>query len=629
MDLQNPAKKPRESEKLKTEHDFYRHLVDYLSPIDAITKDSRKNLKAASYAYFRGLLVLDGVIDRSISPLSFIDGLNSVEVSIKILSKLFPIGHPFWIDFEKCKATYFKTLQVERKNSKDKYSLSETEFDEVAKGKSSVCYAIVHALSYLALNKDEELNKDLIECLEQIHIAFQCKDDIDDFFDDLENGQHTYAHVLVFKSLEKEAKVVTNPKNDFLLRYFYVSGKAQFLISKAISHLEQAGAIAEKYRLSKLNAFIKQEIVTSNAQIHEIQLLIDKTKSKLNQKEKIIPRSDNMEESILDDAVQRGVNFLLQSFEEGHILSDFMTSAGVGKNWISNYAAFLLAGYSQTEKIIKRLKKSDAVMDKTKTQASYNTSIVQDSDSLAFHLAAHKLMFNHTNVNELEELKKFQGKDCGWRTYINENKLRKQINLDKAISLEGWISSHNCVSASICYILSSVSKDLYLRTAEFLSKRIHENGSLDSYWWSSPVYATSWYIMALSQDDLLKNECQQSVHWLVKGQKANGSWVDRFSRKESFFYTSLATKALLTFNEEKYQKEIRKGLSFLLNNQIVDGSWKSDRILAIPQTDVMNQADVKRWRRSSFGVNVLVDDHKRIFTTVTVLNTLLNKLSTK
>jgi hypothetical protein len=629
MHLQNTAQKLKKSEKLKTEHSFYRNLVDYLSPVDAITKDSRKNLKAASYAYFKGLLVLDGVIDRSISPLSFIDGLNNIEASIKILSKLFPIGHPFWIDFEKCKAIYFKTLRIEKKYSKEKYSLSEREFDEIAKGKSSVCYAIVHALSYLALNKDEELDKDLIECLEQIHIAFQCKDDIDDFFDDLENGQHTYSHVLVFKSLKKEAKVVTNPSNDFLLRYFYVSGKAQFLISKAISHLEQAGAIAEKYRLSKLNAFIEQEIVTSNAQIHEIQLLIDKTKSKLGQKEKIIPRSDNIEESVLDDAVQRGVNFLLNSFEKDYILSDFMTSAGVGKNWISNYAAFLLAGYPQTAKIIERLKKSPALMDKTKTQASYNTSIVQDSDSLAFRLAAHKLMFNRINVNELEELKKFQSKDGGWRTYIDKNRLRKQINLDKAVSLEGWITSHNCVSASLCFILSLVSKDLYLRTAEFLSKRINENGSLDSYWWSSPIYATSWYIMALSQDDLLKNECQQSVRWLVKGQKANGSWVDRFSRKESFFYTSLAVKALLAIDEEKYQKEIKRGLYFLLNNQIIDGSWKSDRILAIPQTDVMDQADVTRWRRSSFGVNVLVDDHKRIFTTVTVLNILLNKLSTK
>ena len=44
--------------------------------------------------------------------------------------------------------------------------------------------------------------------------------------------------------------------------------------------------------------------------------------------------------------------------------------------------------------------------------------------------------------------------------------------------------------------------------------------------------------------------------------------------------------------------------------------------LVIPSPDSLSQKSVRRWRNSSFGVNILVDDHQRIFTTSTVLSAL-------
>lgn len=59
-----------------------------------------------------------------------------------------------------------------------------------------------------------------------------------------------------------------------------------------------------------------------------------------------------------------------------------------------------------------------------------------------------------------------------------------------------------------------------------------------------------------------------------------------------------------------------------MNQQTTDGSWQTTKILAIPATDVEDISKVVRWRKSSFGVNTIVDDHNRVFTTVTVLNAL-------
>jgi geranylgeranyl pyrophosphate synthase len=54
---------------------------------------------------------------------------------------------------------------------------------------------MIYALSHLSGNTNEKRDSELIKCLEHLHIAFQCKDDIDDFLFDLENEQHTYAHI--------------------------------------------------------------------------------------------------------------------------------------------------------------------------------------------------------------------------------------------------------------------------------------------------------------------------------------------------------------------------------------------------------------------------------------------------
>ncbi len=564
----------------QTNLEFYPRIIDFFNPIYKISQKECEVLNSASTAYFQALIIIDGIFDQSIATYRLKEALNHIEVAIKLLSLLFDAHHPFWIDFERNKEKYFTTLRTEKNYSTEKKQLTEEDFNRIATGKSSVCYSIVNALSHLSDQHVAIGNEDVIFLLKEIHIAFQCKDDVDDFLDDIEVGQYTYAHALTFESLRKEAGVQNNPSNEFLYRYFYVSGQAQRLISKAITHFEQAIHIAINYRLQELCTFIHYEIEIARSQIDEIQLLIDKTKAKANLATQTILRSSNVTNGMLENTIHRSVNFILNSFEDQYSLSDFMTSAGLGKNWISSYAAFLLADYPLAADIIERLKKSDALAYRSDNQNSYNVSIVQDADSMSFGLAARKLLFDNVKEYDLNEWKKFQDPAGGWQTYFDEQALRQQIQLDDSISLKGWATSHNCVSASACYILSLFpnEKETYFKTAEFLAKQLNENGSLGSYWWLSPVYATAWFIIAFSQDDLLKEKCQRSVDWLA-------------------------------------------------GMQTVNGSWKSDRILVIPQTDVMSQSMVKSWRNSSFGVNICVDDHKRVFTTLTVLSVILKKIA--
>jgi hypothetical protein len=322
------------------------------------------------------------------------------------------------------------------------------------------------------------------------------------------------------------------------------------------------------------------------------------------------------------------MGFLQNDLSNNQFLSDFITTAGIGKQWISNYAAFTLSGYRESTEIIKSL--SNCYINKPK-YGSFNERIVQDSDSLAFRIGATQKILDNVNNNDIIRLAKYQSANGGWKTFMDDKTLRKQISLDKKISFKGWTSEHNCVSASICYILSLIpsKKDSFYKTADFLLKQLDKNGRLNSYWWSSPIYATSWMIIAFSQEEILKKDCIASVNWLVSQQKKSGGWSNYLLNEDSFFYTSMAVEALSVFDIKKYNYQINRGINFLLNNQKSDGSWLSGRILSIPQTDIINKDEIKKWRKSSFGVNILVDDHKRIFTTVTVLKTLLYQVDKK
>jgi hypothetical protein len=94
------------------------------------------------------------------------------------------------------------------------------------------------------------------------------------------------------------------------------------------------------------------------------------------------------------------------------------------------------------------------------------------------------------------------------------------------------------------------------------------------------------------------------------------------TNESNAFYTALAIKSLIAYDAMSFQDSISKGVKWLLAHQTEDGSWQTNRILRIPATDVLYPSTVKRWRKSSFGVNCIIDDHNRVFTTSTVLNAL-------
>jgi hypothetical protein len=598
---------------LPREHRFYIELIHMLSGLyKDLDKGRVELLSDASYKYFTFLLSLDAFIDNTESKSrqleTFLYALKDLEVSIRELSSLYPAGDStFWNTFDASKEQYFKTLMYEKGISKEKPDIDEALFLKLAVGKSVMCHNAVYSLQELARNNDYE--KHLIKCINEIHIAFQYLDDIDDFKKDIQEEQWTYPQSQVRGFLIEKSIAVDNPTD--LYKYLFISGIAEQNIHKAMAHYGQAIHIAEGLNLQSLVKYINEQIKNTEFYLSEIHYLFEKTRVKSGKS------NQTVSENTVKQAIDTALEYVKINQNEDFSWSDFMTSAGAGKAWITGYIGMQLAEYFKEDLSVKNAVK--AITQNPEKFLSYNHSIFQDGDSTSFIIGLLSC-YGIENSSLYHKWETFLTSGGGWLTYNQEEPLRKRLDLAEDIPVTAWFHPQNCVTAAAAYILVAKNDPKLKNTLDFLKKAVNKNGYWDSYWWTSPVYATAYAVLAtLKRDTALAGK---GAAFLATSQHNDGNWINPFTDKPNAFYTALALKALLVYDAKHYSSAIEKGINWLLKNQTTDGSWQTDRILQIPATNVPNPTTVRHWRSSSFGVNCVTDDHNRVFSTATVLNCL-------
>jgi Squalene-hopene cyclase C-terminal domain len=611
---------------LSKEHQFYIKLIEWFAPIfPSVSPEKITILSEAAYLYFRFLLSFDEFTDSQNSNeteklekfIALQQGFENYEMSVRKLTYLFETEN-FWRQFATLKNTYFQTILFEKKLSKEKTNIDEVIFEQLAKGKSVICLNAVYALQFLAKDFSQATflyEKELIFCINEIHIALQLVDDIEDFKKDYTEKQWTYPHSLVAEYIKQKQLVV----DDILVKhkYLYISGIAEANLQKAIAHFQNAKDVAQKLNLSNLCQFLNKEIKSIQFYFDDINILKQKAFVK-SQKSNVF-----VENNFLEKAIQNGIYYLEKNLDEDNTWSDFMTSAGAGKAWVTTFIAFQLAEIDRNLPIVEKIKK--AILRKLYDFLSYNQEIIQDGDSTSFLIGFLQKSGSKIPQDVFNSWQTFFSSEIGgWKTYIDERKLRNLLDLDNTFSVQAWLSPKVCVSAVSAYILSDTENELlYKKTCDYLLNSLDGHSKWQSYWWTSPIYATSFSIMALSKSEKYKANCLIPTKWLAEQQCENlGCWRNPFEKEPSPFYSALAIKALISFDFQEYEKQIFKGISWLLNNQTQDGSWQTNRILQIPAPDIENPKNVTKWRNSSFGYNCVTDDYNRVFTTSIVFNCL-------
>jgi hypothetical protein len=597
--------------KMLSEHHLYLHLISYLAPaFPQISAAQLESLSLSSYLYFRFLLSFDQLIDTSHFSLGEMRlGFEFYEKAIRGLAALYPDDSPFWEQFSTLKSMYFNSVISEKKGSHKKEEMTPELFQEIAIGKSAMSLAAIDSLACLA--GSTAMQAELIDCISQLHIGLQYMDDIDDFKLDFKEGQWTYPMSLTQIYLKQNGIVTQDPT--LLHTYLYVSGIAQKNLGLAIEHFEKSTLIASSVGLSSFASFLQKQISSCQSHLQEIEDLFLKTEIKSQKSFSI------MKNNSLDNSLENAIGYLEKNIDDSTEWTDFMTSAGQSTSWTSAYIGMQLAEIDNSNPLLK------LVLQKVISSASnaFNEAMIQDGDSSSFLVGFQQKMGRDTDLLQRGWLA-FMNVDGGWVTYRDPTALRKKLDFPASVSVEGWINSHACVSTAAAYVLAGIPslrldfEISCLHLASLLENKTHWS----SYWWTSDVYATSFAIQALAHHSELKSRCETPALWLANEQETSGFWSNPAMQEPSAFYTALAIKALHAYDAKAFDKSITKGVDWLLKNQMTDGSWLTSRILRIPATEVLDPSTVKRWRKSSFGVNCIVDDHNRLFTTSTVLNTL-------
>lgn len=578
-----------------------------------VEKSKVEKLNVAAYAYFKFLLAFDSFIDaesktdkkKSLQNILF--GFEEFENGIRFLTELYPSENEFWATFNALKKGYFTAILSEKALSNEKPSIDEQLFQQIAIGKSSMCHNSVYALQYLADDATHEA--DLISCVNHVHIAFQYLDDIDDFKSDIRENQWTYPQSLLRAYCETNN--IDCESDTIAHKYLFLSEIAQNATKKAIDHYETALSVADKLDLTELTSYLKKQISSCHFYLNEVELLFAKTRILSSKSNALVA------ENTLTVAIEQALAYLEANQNEDGSWSDFMTSAGTGKAWITGYVGSQLATHFPEAPPLQKTKK--LLLEDVESLLSYNDSIFQDGDSTTFILNLTQQL-GLPNQEIKSNWFNYLHTSGGWQTYIHEQPLRDRLELSDDISVQAWLAPHPCVSAAAATILKEIDKFAFDKTAAYLTANINSSGYWESYWWTSPVYATAYAIIALKDLSNHTTICENACNWLVTQQQADGSWLNPPTAKPNAFYTTLALNALVAFNKTTHKPALEKGAGWLLTNQTTDGSWITDRILQIPATNIEDPKTVSNWRNSSFGVNCITDDHNRVFTTSAVLS---------
>lgn len=598
------------------ENYFYRQLVPFLvEAYPGIEYPKATDLGQCALGYFRVLLIIDTLIDSKgnigrHSKILF-EAVELHEQVIRQLCRLINAQSPeasneFWTHFDQLKKQYVQTVLSEKEFSITQENFTEQSFEKLAYGKSAICGAIVHGLQALCSTKANILKIEKI--LEHIHIAFQYLDDIADFKKDIDEHQWTYPQVLLRSYFEQQSLNVEDAATRY--KYLFLSGIAHDLVQKAIQHYEQATALAQDLTLIDLKQYLEKEKEAALFYQNEIAYLIEKTKQKSTKSQTIQANQD------LNATIDCGVQYLVQNAEEG-FWTDFMTSAGRGKTWISGYVGWQLAQHGFEIPLLKK------VLSNLSDQGSYNEQVLQDADSTTFLVGFHQALNGIVPSDLMQNWLNFQNQEGSWATYRDETTLRKTLDLDAEIGVHGWISGHCCVSAAAALVLSQMPdrSDSYQKTIGYLIDLVKAN-SLTSYWWTSDIYSQAFALLALCKKQGHVEVKNQLIEAIIIQQLEGSFWINPADGLPNAFYTAIALNALLAYQPQKHQPEIEGAGKWLQNHQTTDGSWQTSRILRIPATDVLNPATITTWRNSSFGVNALSDDYNRVFTTSTVISAL-------
>lgn len=578
----------------------------------------------SGYFYFKYLLCLDSLTDQDnifekesdkykLNKMQVLQSHIYHEQALIILGKVFGKKHDFWKKWGERNNEFLKSIQFD---SSYNISMNLEDYEQLCIGKCSFTNVAVDVFHfYKDRNTNIDIYNNLIEINNFFSIARCIQDDIEDFKKDLIFKKNNLGHVFLNNWLKDKNLEFDNFNNEELEKLFISSGQLEKLLSLSMNYYERAIEICNKYddKLKKYKTILltlcnSMLFYKVQVQSYRIDVLI---KNKIGSTERV--QNNNIRNSIemADSYIKK-----LQ-FNDGNWYEN-LNKQGLSNIWATAFISMFLDESRQKEKAMNFLKKINK-----DNLWGYNTDWIYDYDSTTCVLL---------NIIDSEEKKSIsknwtngQNKDGGFSTYSEKDttRLYNLLNLDFNKNIKGWTQSHICVSALAYYFI--VSKDMkndidFSKLKEYIHSNLNSDNIWDSYWWTSPIYASCIILQAM----IIENEnsnlelVESKLMKIFELQLENGAFICPLNKNESAFYSSLVLDTVCLNKKiyDKFSKEADKICTWLLNNQFENGSFSNTEFQIIPNPNVIKWNTKKTFFKNKFGgTNTVTGEEYGLFST--------------
>jgi len=598
----------------------YYHSYPYLfAPAFSSIKEQLPKLNIAGFLIFKHVMATDRLLDEGKhNPEEYLIASAYKEEGIKILSRLFPENSQFWSLWEQRKKEYKKAYELD----KSKKISSIKDYETLADYKSSFGKVAIDALHILSQNKNEQLYLDLLESHRLFSSGVQLVDDIMDIREDLQQGQFNMAYFTLHSELKKRGLKASLFSAEQIAKQLYIFDIAEELFEKSLNYYLEAEKTATKYNLNYWLSAIRERYNDALMKKLDAYAFKEHLKSTLELDKTGKERSTT-------PSVEKAVEYIISKQNKNGSWYDFYNGAGLSDTWATAFVLSNLLQQPTKNYMPKEVLKKGVDLITSQQTWGYNKYWIPDADSTTFALLSQFLNDESVNKTALKEWLSYQNSDGGFGTYNNPSNIISSLNSDAFIDVNGWINSHTCVSASAYYFLSKtgVNQVALQKIEKYLLEKVNTQGLWDAYWWTSPIYSTSFMIKSLSYctNNLLKEKIISSMDALLQLQNNNGSFGDEFE-KESPFYTSLVIEAFcqeMTIYK-KSKNRIDKAVKWLLSEQKTNGSWQGTPIMRMPAPEIIRPKQISNWPVGTRGNNIRVIDFNRLFTTSIAVSALSN-----
>lgn len=329
-------------------------------------------------------------------------------------------------------------------------------------------------------------------------------------------------------------------------------------------------------------------------------------------------------------AIASGIEFLLAVQGRDGLWRDFLTPAGEASAWPSAYIGNALRLAGGDRDAAERTADALALRQQPDGGWGYNEDTPSDADSTSWavlfltRMQGHDRACRHAGTCLARHQRWLSG---GVATYAAPGPIRRYMGLSRWVPFRGWCRPQIEVSAvaglAHCSLASDTSRASASAAWRYVRSRQNADGDWDSYWWTSPHFATQQAVaLALSMGDLAP--VRRAAAWTLRGQRHDGGWGVPGEAAASF-PTALSLSVLAASGPDD-PRPIARGIDALVCMQQADGGWPSHPVLRIPLPADTSPAGDDRWRLIRFDAGIVLGDQHRTFTSATCIAALAHAL---